>query len=123
MGRGRALLTTRVEGRQSAGFLGRHRNATLSIPARCGTLLGPRPLPRPRTGLAKYHHQSVMNGGRGFAGQCAPGGAGPAGGGGGGGGGPLGPYLVQLLLGICLLGACVCAGLQGAAWRGCGVCS
>eukprot|EP00198_Chlamydomonas_reinhardtii_P005907 XP_001695243.1 predicted protein [Chlamydomonas reinhardtii] len=28
-------------------------------------------------GLAKYHHQSVMNGGRGFAGQCAPGDAGP----------------------------------------------
>ncbi|KAG2428456.1 hypothetical protein HXX76_011575 [Chlamydomonas incerta] len=53
-------------------------------------------------GLAKYHHQSVMNGGRGFGGQCAPGPAG--GGGGGGGGGPLGPYLVQLLLGICLLG-------------------
>ncbi|KAG2428460.1 hypothetical protein HXX76_011579 [Chlamydomonas incerta] len=51
-------------------------------------------------GLAKYHHQSVMNGGRGFGGQCAPG---PAGGG-GCGGGPLGPYLVQLLLGICLLG-------------------
>ncbi|KAG2450992.1 hypothetical protein HYH02_004264 [Chlamydomonas schloesseri] len=55
-------------------------------------------------GLAKYHHQSVMNGGRGFSGQCAPGpGPGP-GGGIGGGGGPLGPYLVQLLLGICLLG-------------------
>ncbi|KAG2428458.1 hypothetical protein HXX76_011577 [Chlamydomonas incerta] len=49
-------------------------------------------------GLAKYHHQSVMNGGRGFGGQCAPG---PAGGGGGGGGpqgavpGDAGPDVVE----------------------------
>ncbi|GIL61595.1 hypothetical protein Vafri_16032, partial [Volvox africanus] len=46
-------------------------------------------------GLAKYHHQSLINGGRGFGAHQAPAAA---------GGGPLVPYLVQLLMQIVLMG-------------------
>ncbi|GLC45912.1 hypothetical protein PLESTM_001800600 [Pleodorina starrii] len=46
-------------------------------------------------GLAKYHHQSLLNGGRGFGAHQAP----PA-----AGGGPLVPHLVALLMQIVLMG-------------------
>ncbi|GLI66389.1 hypothetical protein VaNZ11_010181 [Volvox africanus] len=46
-------------------------------------------------GLTKYHHQSLLNGGRGFGAHQAPAAA---------GGGPLVPYLVQLLMQIVLMG-------------------
>ncbi|EFJ51675.1 hypothetical protein VOLCADRAFT_116320 [Volvox carteri f. nagariensis] len=46
-------------------------------------------------GLAKYHHQSLLNGGRGFGAHQAPAAA---------GGGPLAAHLVQLLMQIVLMG-------------------
>ncbi|KXZ52946.1 hypothetical protein GPECTOR_8g320 [Gonium pectorale] len=52
-------------------------------------------------GLAKYHHQSLMNGGRGLSGHTAPPTAAAPG---GAGGGPLVPYLLQLLLEVVLTG-------------------